>query len=118
MASSSLPSAVGSNLSRFRLGDLFLWTAERVLPFAHIRPQVAGRLDPVCDVTNGERLGMDLPAFHFVPRARRRYRRTRSGANGIGRCERCAVSVAARIDQDASAAVSLAEFLRETPRIA
>ncbi len=62
--------------------------------------------------------GPTLAAFELLPRARRGHRRARLRAHGVGRGERRAVAVAAGVDEDAPAAVGLAELLREALRIA
>ena len=78
-------------------------------PTASIRSAIVRSVN-VCGATS--------PFLDFLPRARRRDGRAFPGANRIRRGERRAVSVAPGIDEDAPAAIGLAELLRQSLRIA
>ena len=84
----------------------------------HVRPQIAHLGDAAGHGPELECARTGLAALNLLPRARRRYRRAWPRPHRVRRSEGRAVTIASGIDQDPSAAIGLAELLREMLRVA
>ena len=67
--------------------------------------------DPVRHVADGEGSRPDRAGLDLLPRAGRRDRSARTGADGVRRGKRRAVAVSPDVDEDAAAAVGLGELV-------
>jgi len=83
-----------------------------------VGPQITGVLHPPRHRPQRERLRANPSALDLFPRTRRGHRRARPRAHGVDGRKRRTRIVAADIHVDASAAVGLAELLRQVLRIA
>src|SRR5579871_3624987 len=81
------------------------------------RPEISGFRKPVMHRSQGERLRLGLAPLDFLPRAGRRDGRTGLGADRVGSSKRGTVPIAIGVDQDALAAIRLAELLRQVVRM-
>src|SRR5437660_9382905 len=113
-----LTSVLFAHLSYTQLAQPLYWFSQRPPAPQHVRPQVTGDGDALTHCSQGERSRADLTSFQLFPRARRGPGRARLRSHGIGGGEGGAVAVASSINEDAPAAVSLAELLGQTFRIA
>src|SRR5262249_40885376 len=87
--------------------------AERAAAATYVAPEIADGVDATARVAQRDGARAHLAALELFPRARRRHRRARPRAHGVGGGERRAVAVAARVDENAPGAVGLVELLRQ-----
>src|SRR5690349_14018214 len=91
---------------------------KRAPALPHVRPEIARCLDALRHVPQREALRRHLPTFDLFPRAGSGHGSARFRTDRVWRRKRRAVAVSAGVDENPSAAVRLAELLRQVIGIA